>query len=113
MMIQVQMEVERGKLALEREKMMRSDDRERDKLEADIALKAAEINARYGAQVDMAQLRAQVDRDREAMRQQGQVARQMVGQQQMPPQMVQQNGTQPPQPQPPQPPMQPTPGVYQ
>ena len=70
MMIQAQMQVEQGKLALEREKMMRQDDRERDKLDADIALKARELEMKYGALVDQAAIRAQVDRDREAMRQQ-------------------------------------------
>jgi hypothetical protein len=69
-MVQVQMQVEQGKLALAREKMMREDDRERDRLDADISLKAAELQAKYGAQVNMAQIRAAVDRDREAMKQQ-------------------------------------------
>jgi hypothetical protein len=77
-MLQVTMQVEQGKLALEREKMMRQDDRERDKLDADIALKAAEMQARYGAQINMAAIRAQVDRDREAMRQQSQLAKQQM-----------------------------------
>ena len=85
MMLQVTMQVEQGKLALEREKMMRADDRERDKLDADISLKAAELQAKYGAQVNMAQIRAAVDRDREAMRQQGQLAQQQM----QPPQQVQ------------------------
>lgn len=82
MMLQVTMQVEQGKLALEREKMMRADDRERDKLDADISLKAAELQAKYGAQVNMAQIRAAVDRDREAMRQQGQLAQQQMQPQQ-------------------------------
>jgi hypothetical protein len=88
MMLQVQMQVEQGKLALEREKMMRADDRERDKLDADIALKAAELQAKYGAQVNIAQIRAAVDRDREAMKQQAQIA-QAAMPPQTPPGMVQ------------------------
>lgn len=92
MMIQAQMQVEQGKLELEREKMLRADDRERDKLEADIAFRAAELSAKYGTQFNMAQLRAQVDRDREAMKL-------------MAPQTMQQNGTPPQQ--------QPTPGMMQ
>jgi hypothetical protein len=74
LMVQVQAQVEQGKLALEREKMMRADDRERDKLDADIALKAAELQAKYGALVNQAQIRAQVDRDREAVKQQAAIA---------------------------------------
>jgi hypothetical protein len=73
-MVQMQGQIEQAKLQLEREKMMRDDDRERDKLDADIALKAAELQARYGALVNQAQIRAQIDRDREAMRQQAAIA---------------------------------------
>lgn len=69
LLVQVQAEVEKGKLQLEHEKMLRQDDRERDKLDADIALRSAEIQAKYSVQVDQASIRAQVDRDREAMRQ--------------------------------------------
>jgi hypothetical protein len=78
LLVQVQAQVEQGKLALEREKMMREDDRKRDELDADISLRSAELQARYGAQVNMAQIRAQVDRDREAMRQQGQIAQKQM-----------------------------------
>jgi hypothetical protein len=79
-MLQVTMQVEQGKLALEREKMMRADDRERDKLDADIALRSAELSAKYQVQINQAAIRAQVDRDREAMRQQGQLAKQQMPQ---------------------------------
>jgi hypothetical protein len=78
LLVQVQAQVEQGKLALEREKMMRADDRERDKLDAEISLKAAELQARYGAQVNIAQIRAAVERDRELMRQQGAIAQQQM-----------------------------------
>jgi hypothetical protein len=57
--------------------MQREDDRRRDKDEADIALKAAEIAARYGAQVDVAGIRANSERDRE-------LVRQLAAQQQVP-----------------------------
>jgi hypothetical protein len=85
MMLQVTMQVEQGKLALEREKMMRADDRERDKLDADISLKAAELQAKYGAQVNIAAIRAAVDRDREAMKQQAQLTQAQM----QPPQQIQ------------------------
>jgi hypothetical protein len=74
LLVQVQAQVEQGKLQLEREKMLRADDRERDKLDADIALKSAELQAKYGALVNQAQIRAQIDRDREAMKQQAAIA---------------------------------------
>jgi hypothetical protein len=80
MLVQVQAQVEQGKLELEREKMLRADDRERDKLDAEISLKAAELQSRYGAQVNVAAIRADVERDREAMRQQAQVAQASAGQ---------------------------------
>jgi hypothetical protein len=67
--IQADMQKKQADLSLEREKMVREDDRRRDKDEADIVLKAAEITARYGAQVDMASIKANADRDRELVRQ--------------------------------------------
>ena len=100
--MQLQAQIEQGKLQLQAEKMRREDDLERDKLDADIAFRAIEIQAKTGAQVNVAAIRAQVDRDREAMRQQAQLARQQMQPQQpqqqagpgpmppgVPPQMVQ------------------------
>lgn len=66
--IQADIQKKAAELELEREKMMRNDDRMRDKDEADQILKAAEIAARYGAQVDTAEIRALGDRDREVIR---------------------------------------------
>ncbi len=45
------------------------DDRNRDEHEADLKLKIAELVAKYGAQVDVAEINAIMERDREAMRQ--------------------------------------------
>jgi hypothetical protein len=70
--IQANIQKKAAELDLERERMMREDDRRRDESEANIALKAAEINARYGAQIDTAAIRANADRDRELVRQLGQ-----------------------------------------
>lgn len=53
-----------AELALEREKMIRADDRERDKSEADLLLRAAELEAKYGRPVDLAQMRALMERVR-------------------------------------------------
>ena len=57
-----------AELQLRREEMIRKDDRERDKLEVDLELRAAEIQAKHGAAVDVAHIRAHVDRDREMIR---------------------------------------------
>jgi len=76
-----------AELQLKKEEALRADDRERDKLDADIYLRAAEIQAKYGAQVNVAQIRAMVERDREQTRQQTamqQAVLQQAAAQQMP-----------------------------
>lgn len=96
--VQMQGQIEQAKLQLQAEKDRRADDRERDKMDMEFALKTAELQARYGAQINVAQVRGQVDRDRELIRQQGQLAQQQMNgpaqqpgpiPQQMPPGMVQ------------------------
>jgi hypothetical protein len=52
------------KVALEFIKTRMQDDRERDRAETDMHLRAAEMQAKYGAQVNMAQIRADTDRQR-------------------------------------------------
>jgi hypothetical protein len=74
--VQMQGQVETLKLQLEYEKMLRADDRERDKLDADVALRSAELQARYGAQINTAAIKAQLDMDRELVRQQAALHRQ-------------------------------------
>jgi hypothetical protein len=89
MLSQVQMEAIRAdiqkkaaELELQREEMLRKDDRERDKLDADMMIKAAEIEAKYGAQVNTANIEALMQRDRELLRQQGEMDRASVQAQQ-------------------------------
>jgi len=89
MLSQVQMEAIRAdiqkkaaELELQREEMLRKDDRERDKLDADMMIKAAEIEAKYGAQVNTANIEALMQRDREFLRQQGEMERAAVQAQQ-------------------------------
>jgi len=89
MLSQVQMEAIRAdiqkkaaELELQREEMLRKDDRERDKLDADMMIKAAEIEAKYGAQVNTANIEALMQRDRELLRQQGEMDRVAVQAQQ-------------------------------
>ena len=66
--IQANIQKKAAELELEREKMIREDDRRRDESEANIELKAAEIVARYGAQVDTAAIKANSERDREMVK---------------------------------------------
>ena len=47
---------------------MRTDDRLRDKDEVDTLLKVTELEAKYGTQVDVAEIKAQTDRERELLR---------------------------------------------
>ena len=89
MLSQVQMEAIRAdiqkkaaELELQREDMLRKDDRERDKLDADLMIKAAELEAKYGAQVNVANIEALMQRDRELLKQQGEMERAAVQAQQ-------------------------------
>ena len=52
----------------DRMKIIMEDDRDRDIEEAKIRLKVAELKARYGAQVDIAEINSLMERDRELIR---------------------------------------------
>jgi hypothetical protein len=64
--IQANIQKKAAELELEREKMLRSDDRERDRIETDRFIRLREIELKYGAQIDEAMLNAQVERERNA-----------------------------------------------
>ncbi len=66
--IQADIQKKAAELELKRDEMMRKDDLERDKLDADIHLKAAEIQGKHGTSVNVAQIKADVDRDREMIK---------------------------------------------
>jgi hypothetical protein len=82
--IQANIQKKAAELDLEREKMVREDDRLRDKNEADIVLKAAEIEAKFNTSVDVATIKANAERDREAVRSMTDMALEQQ-QQQVPP----------------------------
>ena len=107
---QVDMRIAQDKAQLEWEKAKLADDRERDRLDAEIILRAAEIYGKYQQQVDVAQIKADINRDREAMRQVQDMTRQQImgaGPSPVP-------APPPPPPPPPGPPMQPPmPGMPQ
>ena len=57
-----------AKQELERQKAMAQADIERDKLYVDAMIRAVELEAKYGTQVDMAMIKGEVDRQREEIR---------------------------------------------
>lgn len=64
--IQKDMQIAQMKAELEVEKQRKADDLERDRLDADIWLKATEMQLKYGTQVQVEQLYAQIQRERDA-----------------------------------------------
>lgn len=66
--IKADIQIAQLRAQLEVEKTKMQDDRERDKTEADIMLRAAEIEAKYGTQVNTAQIKAEMERDRDALK---------------------------------------------
>jgi hypothetical protein len=90
-----------GKLELEREKMIRLDDREKDRIETQTELSMMDMQAKYNTQMDGSRLKAMMERDREEMKQdaalqQAQIAQQQQAQQAQEQQMLAQM-QQPPQ----------------
>ena len=71
--IQADMQKKAAELDLERQKMMMEDDRKRDELEADIRMKAAELEAKYGTQLDVAQIKSEMAINREVMKAQADI----------------------------------------
>lgn len=76
--IQADIQKKAAELELKREEMVRKDDLQRDQFEADMMVKIAEMQARYGAQIDVAAIRANMERDREMMRQTQAMQRQQM-----------------------------------
>jgi len=76
--IQADIQKKAAELELKREEMVRKDDLQRDQYEADLMVKIAEMQARYGAQIDVAAIRAGMERDREMMRQAQAIQRQQM-----------------------------------
>lgn len=59
--------INQQKLDIQREEAIMQDARERERIQADAMLKAAEIQAKYGSQVDIARLERMFDHDREVI----------------------------------------------
>lgn len=76
--IQSDMQTTAMKLQLEREKLFMEDERKRDELDAKISLDAIELQAKYGTQIDIAELKAEVEREKLAIRERGATLRQAM-----------------------------------
>ena len=68
--IQADIQKKAAELDLERQKMIMSDDRERDRVEQDGILRRYELELKYGVQIQSAEIDAAMNRDRELIRQQ-------------------------------------------
>lgn len=73
-----------AKLELEREKMIRLDDREKDRIESQAQLSIMELEAKYNTTMDSASLKANLEKDREQMRQNTQLLQAQLAQQNLP-----------------------------
>ena len=62
--IQAQMQIEAARLQQDREEMLLKDDRDRDKMEAEMQLKVAELESRYNTSIDVAAIKAAIERER-------------------------------------------------
>jgi len=73
-----------GKLELEREKMIRLDDREKDRIESQAQLSIMEMEAKYNTTMDGAKIKASMERDREEMKQNAAMLQAQLAQQNLP-----------------------------
>jgi len=82
--IQADIEKKAAELDLERQKMIMSDDRERDRVEQDGILRRYELELKYGVQIQSAEINAAMNTDRELIRQQAAMNQTQVPQQPQP-----------------------------
>lgn len=82
--IQADIQKKAAELDLERQKMIMSDDRERDRIEQDGILRRYELELKYGVQIQNAEIDAAMNRDRELIRQQAAMNQTQVPQQPQP-----------------------------
>ena len=74
--IQADIQKKAAELQLDREKMIMSDDRERDRIEQDGILRRYELELKYGVQIQSAEIEAAMNKDRELIRQQAAMSNQ-------------------------------------
>ena len=73
--IQADIQKKAAELNLEREKMMMDDDRKRDELDAELFVKAEEMKAKYGTQLNVEKIRSDLAINREVMRAQADIVK--------------------------------------
>jgi hypothetical protein len=76
--IQADMQKKAAELQLEREDMLMKDDRERDKMEMDLYMAAAELQAKYGTQISVEEIKKSTAISREAMKAQAEMVKEAV-----------------------------------
>jgi len=76
--IQADMQKKAAELQLSREKMIMEDDRKRDELEADLYVKAEEMKAKYGTQLNVAKIKSDMTISREVMKAQGDMIKEVA-----------------------------------
>jgi len=67
--IQADIQKKAAELELRRQQMIRDDDFRHDKLEADIMIEAAKIKAQFNSTLNVAEIKAMIDVNREEIRQ--------------------------------------------
>jgi hypothetical protein len=82
--VQADAQNDMGKLELEREKMLRLDDREKDRIESQAQLSLMEMEAKYNTTMDGAKIKASMERDREQMKQNAAMLQAQLAQQNLP-----------------------------
>jgi len=82
--VQADAQIDSQKLELEREKMIRLDDREKDRIESQAQLSIMEMEAKYNTQMDGAKIKAAMERDREEMKQNAAMLQAQLAQQNLP-----------------------------
>jgi len=82
--VQADAQIDAQKLELEREKMVRLDDREKDRIESQAQLSIMEMEAKYNTTMDGAKIKAAMERDREEMKQNAAMLQAQLAQQNLP-----------------------------
>jgi len=71
--IQADIQKKAAELELERQKMVMNDDRQRDELDAELYVKAQELQAKYGTQLNVEKIRSELAINREVMKAQSEI----------------------------------------
>ena len=71
--IEADIQKKAAELELERQKMVMNDDRQRDELDAELYVKAQELQAKYGTQLNVEKIRSELAINREVMKAQSEI----------------------------------------